>query len=282
MPKPKNKPAAKLISLPDATFRRVGGVERLEDAQRSCPICQKEVAPRQFANGYVPEKCACEHEQEARELQQKQRMIAWQSGEARRKAQCANCYTWLDPSMPGREDQTFNSFNAQVQTSGFFAAYTLAEKIIAGEVAGNLILWSLSPGTGKTHLAAAICNKLLDATIPCLFTSGQNLFHAFGQRFEKDCGIEDLIDKAGRTPLLVLDDLDKIYDSDFKRSSLHCILDLRYSRRLPTVITVNSEVTEVDMTALWDYIGAFACSRLKEPGLQIVRMEGADCRDRAL
>lgn len=273
-----------LFHMPDTAFHRLGGKPTAEEAQRSCAICG-DIPPRHVANGWLPGKCACEKELAERERERKER-----EEQRRRMAEqllrdCAKCYTWLgaDWSDDKLSDMTFETFEYEIQPEGLIAAMDMAEMR-----SGNLILWSdQSWGTGKTHLAAAICNRLIEQNIPCRFTTGQNLFNAFGARMEDHQGYNDLLAAAGTTPLLVIDDLDKVHlaQSSFKQSIFFEVLNKRYLRKLPTVITTNVhvEVTYNDIVGISDYIGRAAASRLcdmSNGGLQVVEMNGEDYRRR--
>lgn len=281
--------AVHLQHLPERIFQRLGGVEREEEAVRTCTRCGV-ITPTRYANGYVPGKCACLLAEVEQQRAQRERLEAWKAQQAARRKRCEKCYTWLgewsEPSLAGK---TFESFEIDLQPTGFLAAYTFAEQVKASEndptlaPVGNLVLWSSSSwGTGKTHLAAAICNSLLVANIPCLFTTGQNLFNAFGARFDEHHGVNDLIVQAGDIHVLVIDDLDKTYmtQSGYKSTVFFNILNRRYLKHLPTIVTTNSEVQvmEHDIMGLSDYLGPASCSRLKEHGLQILCMEGVDYR----
>ena len=278
-----------LQRLPERIFLRLGGVEREEDATRTCARCGV-IKPTRYANGYIPGKCACLLAEQEQQRVQRERLEAWKAQQAARRKQCEKCYTWLgewsEPSLAGK---TFESFEIDLQPNGFLAAYTFAEQVKARDAdptlppVGNLVLWSnTSWGTGKTHLAASICNSLRAASIPCLFTTGQNLFNAFGARFDEHQGVNDLIALAGETQLLVIDDLDKTYitQSGYKSTVFFNILNRRYLKHLPTVVTTNAvvQVMEQDIVGLSEYLGPASCSRLKEHGLQVVCMEGMDYR----
>lgn len=273
-----------MFRLPDTVFHSMGGKPTEEEVQRSCIVCG-DIPPRKVANGWLPGKCACEKEQAAREREQKERAEQFARMQEQNRKDCAKCYTWLGSewSYTDLDDKTFAGFDYEVQSEGFMAAMDMAE-----QRQGNLILWSdLSWGTGKTHLALAICNQLIAQSIPCRFTTGQNLFNAFGARMDDHQGYNDLLAAAGSTPVLVIDDLDKVHlaQSSFKQSIFFEVINKRYLRKLPTVITTNArvEVTYDDITGISDYIGRAAASRLcdmSNGGLQVVEMNGEDYRRR--
>ena len=104
-------------------------------------------------------------------------------------------------------------------------------------------------GSGKTHLAAAIANLRLALGEPALFVVVPDLLDylrasyspssetTFDQRFET-------ILEAG---LLILDDLGAQSSTPWAQEKLFQILNHRYNRRLPTVITTNCELDEIDL-----------------------------------
>jgi DNA replication protein DnaC len=103
-------------------------------------------------------------------------------------------------------------------------------------------------GCGKTHLAAAIANYQVERGRPVLFVVVPDLLDhlraafapgsaaSFDQRFE-----------AVRTaPLLILDDLGTHSSTSWAQEKLYQILNYRYNAQLPTVITTNQELEDLD------------------------------------
>jgi DNA replication protein DnaC len=271
-----------LLRLPNRIFERMGGVSTEEEAIWSCYTCGP-IAPKRYANGFVPGKCACQARMLAQEKEQQERLEQWKRQQDLQKARVKHCYTWLGKAWSDEElmMKTFQTFDVDAQPEGFDAAFLFAEKR-----SGNLILWSdRSWGTGKTHLAAAICQHAIEAGASCLFTTAQNLFFAFGARLDDHTGYSDLLIKAASCDVLVLDDLDKIQQTDFKQATCFELLDKRYKRRKSTVITTNArvEVTDDDIVGVSRYVGRAAASRLCDQsngGLVVQEMNGEDYRRR--
>lgn len=269
--------------IPDDVFLRRGGKRTREEATWTCEICKTTVLPKQYVNGFMPGKCPCQIEQERMEEQQRQRMTLWRIQEARIAAAIAQCYNWLGEGWEdeGMAEMTFDNFDESLQPDAFFAASKFAS-----DPYGNFIMWSdTSWGTGKSHLAAAICNHRLKEGDICNFTTAQNLFNAFGMRMDDREGYSDLVIKAGSCDLLVIDDLDKMRQSDYKLSVLFEVINKRYLRRKPTIITTNArvEVLPGDIAGISDYIGRAAASRLTSEmngGLIVQEMNGEDYRRR--
>ena len=104
-------------------------------------------------------------------------------------------------------------------------------------------------GCGKTHLAVAIANarleqfgdRVLFITAPDLLdflrtTFNPNAEVSYSEAFEQICNV----------PLLVLDDLGVENPSGWAKEKLFQLLNYRYVNKLPTVITTNTTLDELD------------------------------------
>lgn len=112
-------------------------------------------------------------------------------------------------------------------------------------------------GTGKTHLASAIANHILDRwdgastwrcpvyfiTEPELFRRIRATYNYIDEERRVKPSEELIINLCIQTPLLLLDDLGKeqVKDPDFVQRTLFAIIDGRYKRKLPVVVTSNIE-----------------------------------------
>lgn len=103
-------------------------------------------------------------------------------------------------------------------------------------------------GAGKTHLAAAITNYNIELGRPAIFVVVPDLLDhlraAFGPSSES--GVDERLDTIRETPLLVLDDLGAHHSTPWAQEKLFQILNHRYNSRLPTVITTNQRLEELD------------------------------------
>lgn len=268
-----------LFTIPEWMFdERPHLVSRDNPAQLRY-VCQEcgIVEPKPVANGFIRRECACEramrdnlaHEQFRQETQA---ILAVQK--------TARTYTWLGGQEDDLASKTFDSFTESYQPKAYQEAKAFAERIIRARAysdtaRGNLVLMG-SYGTGKTHLAAACLNLLRAQCIPCLFCTAQELFNTLYSRdFD---GKLHLLDQAGSTPLLVLDELDKLYvrqetDGAYQKRTLFDILDKRYKRKLPTIITTNEQKD------LGTWLDGATISRLYER-ITAVPMNGTDYRAR--
>lgn len=114
------------------------------------------------------------------------------------------------------------------------------------------------PGTGKSHLAAAIMRGVLDAHgLGGMFCEVPSLLARIRATFDEDTRTEtseQIVGQLVDTPLLVLDDLGKERHTEWVAEQVFRIVDGRYSKLRPTVITMNAAGIEKLDEAVWDRI----------------------------
>lgn len=143
------------------------------------------------------------------------------------------------------QEKTFENFDARV--AGVGRAHTRALNF-ARQPQGWLILMG-NYGCGKTHLAAAIANEVLQhhmftvlfAVVPDLLdhlrgTFGPSSEVAYDERFEQ----------IRSAHLLILDDFGTENATPWAREKLYQLFNHRYNYRLPTVITSNRDPKDID------------------------------------
>lgn len=104
-------------------------------------------------------------------------------------------------------------------------------------------------GTGKTHLAAAIANqRLTEHEEAVLFITTPDLLDHLRSTYgpTSEIGYDALFDRIRNAPLLVLDDLGVENPSPWAQEKLFQLLNHRYTRQLPTVITTNVDLETLD------------------------------------
>ncbi len=103
-------------------------------------------------------------------------------------------------------------------------------------------------GCGKTHLAAAIANARLALGHPALFLTLPDLLDHLRAAFGPTNAMpyDALFEQLRSTPLLVLDDLGAQSSTPWAQEKLFQLLNHRYNLRLPTVITTNQRLEEME------------------------------------
>jgi DNA replication protein DnaC len=148
--------------------------------------------------------------------------------------------------------------NAQKALAG--AKRFVEEYLESGNSAGLMFVGSV--GCGKTFLACAIANALLEQDKQVLFLVVPDLLdelRATYARKDNDTTEQDLLDTARTVPVLVLDDLGAHNYTDWTINRIYTIINYRLNHRLPTIITTNLDIRQLN-----EFLGERTCSRLLE------------------
>jgi DNA replication protein DnaC len=250
---------------------------RRSDVVNLCEQCGP-IDPISCSNGFMRRQCQCQRREQIKTASKQDESIGMRA------------YTWLGNPAGDLSLKTFDNFNpcAQAQDLEAFKrhladARTYAAKVMISQQtrgeervnAGNLLLCG-DYGIGKTHLAAAILNKLRSERISGLFCAVPDLFE---ELYSNDSDRHlSILAQASSTTVLVLDDLDKLYTSQqgqgkYQQGKLFTILNKRYLARLSTIITTN---VEGDLS---QWLNDATISRLRER-LTTLNMHGEDYRMR--
>lgn len=151
--------------------------------------------------------------------------------------------------------KTFHSFVADTPERKKTAAAAMAyarnfERLIPkrGEefLGRNGLVISGTKGTGKTHIAAAIANYLLNKGIAVICMTERNLLGEIQHTYSNSVFLgvgrssESIIRKSYEmVPLLIIDDLGKERPTEWTLATLYAIIDGRYAKGMPTIITTN-------------------------------------------
>jgi len=127
-------------------------------------------------------------------------------------------------------------------------------------------------GCGKTHLAAAIANEVVAHNVETLFLTVPDLLDWLRFTYSsKETTYEERFEEIRNIRFLVLDDLGTQNATPWAREKLFQIINFRYIHKLPTVITTN-----LDMTQIEDRIS----SRLQDRNLVIkLQIDAPDYRN---
>lgn len=140
-------------------------------------------------------------------------------------------------------------------------AYDLTRQY-AEKPEGWLVLFG-GYGCGKTHLAAAIANRAIERGRAVLFVVVPDLLDHLRATYGPNSPVsyDERFEEVRNAPLLILDDLGTQSSTPWAQEKLFQILNHRYNARLPTVITSNQSLEEVDLRIR---------SRMADPDIAII------------
>ncbi|MBM3188962.1 MAG: AAA family ATPase [Chloroflexi bacterium] len=206
-----------------------------EDAARPCPICHGlgfvyvdvPVGHKLFGQA-VPCKC------KRRELRERR------LERLRRESNLVHLrqMTFDSFRMPeGGASIVSQSLADAVETARWFALHPQGWLLFTGPY-----------GSGKTHLAAAIANERLERDLPVLFLVVPDLLDILRASYAPDspASYDERFEQVRTCEVLILDDLGTQNATPWAAEKLYQLLNYRYNAELPTVITTNQLLTDMD------------------------------------
>ncbi len=122
-------------------------------------------------------------------------------------------------------------------------------------------------GRGKTRLAAAIGNYCREAGTPVMFVVVPDLLDRLRSSYnpQNPKAFDEIFEQVRNAPLLLLDDLGSQSGTAWADEKLFQLINHRYNASLPTVITTNLTVNNID---------ARLASRLTDPQVSTILLMG--------
>lgn len=183
----------------------------------------------------------------------------------------------MEQSRVGKRFQgrRFDTFNVNDTNRKAFEA--CKEYVNSFSKSGSGLMLAGKFGTGKTHLAVAMIHELAKKDVFGIFVTAPDLLQKIRTSFdggnEKVAEIMEIVKTA---EFLVLDDLGAERANEWVKEQFYMIINARYENMLPTVVTTNLEIEELE-----NQIGKRIVSRLIEM-TDGVWFDGPDYRTRKL
>ena len=102
--------------------------------------------------------------------------------------------------------------------------------------------------TGKTHLAAAIGNRVAEGSFPPMMIAVPDLLDHLRATFSPNSPVtlDRRFEEIRHIDLLILDDLGTQSSTPWVKEKLYQLFNYRYNAELPTVITSSASLEELD------------------------------------
>lgn len=249
-----NTNASASISSEDE-IKRVWTAAELGVKPVCCPICGKEKTWRKgtFYGGIrlqIPILCPCEVEFE-KECKRQEEAAAKQDRIKRIMAMSNLGERFVNA--------TFSSWHDLPGTGQCFQAIRdYAEEFDKETETGYCIYGR--PGNGKSHLAAALVNRVIQRGFTAVFIEVPDLFSRIKATYDGEGSEDAILRSLASCDLLVLDDAGAEKPTEWVREKFYQIINARYKNHKPVVITTNT----TDMAGLEDIIGFRAYDRVLE------------------
>ena len=149
------------------------------------------------------------------------------------------------------KEQTFENFDLRRKLGGEAAAQLRMafdkSKSFAEDTHGWLVLAGPS-GIGKMHLAAAVGNKCKGDGDQVFFVTAPDLLDYLKATYSPYSVMtyDALFDKIRKSEVMILNYLDTMNATPWAKEKIYQILNYRYQAKLPTMITLQKPVKEVD------------------------------------
>lgn len=211
---------------------------------------------------YGPERCDCpeamaeyEKEKADREAKEKADREAEEAKKMRERVKRIVGDSGMNARFLNRTFDTFQQTKENQRALRVCVTYadTFREKLPKNnpEPGRNGLFMSGPKGTGKTHLAAAIANRLMQEGTAVICMTMIDLLDRIKRTYEQSRQYGDEISEGSvlstykSVPLLIIDDMGKEPATEWAVSKIYAIINARYEAYMPTIITTNYSDSEL-------------------------------------
>lgn len=182
----------------------------------------------------VTTMCRCEREEEERKEKAKQ------AEEDMKRIQKLRSASLMDEKFSG---STFDQFRLNKHNGrNLKLCRRYAERFDDMlEKNQGLLFWG-NVGTGKSFAAACIANYLLDRKVPVIMTSFVKMLEVIQSGRDQE---SDILSRFNYAKLVIFDDLGAERGTDYALEKVYNIIDSRYRKKLPMILTTNLTIDEM-------------------------------------
>lgn len=210
---------------------------------RKCEFCGKELTPIVFDYLYANishefinyERCNCK---KVKEYWNKQEQIAYENEKKKHYREIINKIYKQNYMQRNLQSKNFENFNIDPNNKiAIKVAKDYTDKCIKNIEENGLIITGKS-GQGKTHLADAIVNRLIEQDKIVLIGRLTTLLDRIKEIFRDSTKSgNELIELYSNVDLIIIDDLGTEKISNCALEKLYTIIQNRYEKGLPIIIT---------------------------------------------
>ena len=212
-----------------ALLKKAGYSESYLDVEYNCPVC-KDTGSH---DGYY---CQC--------YKRLIREVAAEELSAASPLKRCTFDTFSLSKYPDVTDKTLGVNQREYMTKVYDYCKAYADDFTTKSK--NLLMMGAT-GLGKTHLSLAIANRVLQKGYDVYYDSIQNIMDKLeGEHFGRLPREESIKDDILSCDLLIIDDLGVEFSTQFTVPELHNIINTRILRCLPTIISTNLELADIE------------------------------------
>lgn len=165
----------------------------------------------------------------------------------------------IPPRFIGR---SFDNFEAadEKQAKALEIAKRYADNFEDNAKRGSGLIFSGMPGTGKSHLAAAVMQAIMPSN-QALYMTCMGMIRAVRGtwRRESETSESEMLSRFGSVHLLVLDEVGVQYGTDGEQTIIFEVMDRRYRDMKPTILLTNQNAKGFS-----EFVGERVYDRLRE------------------
>lgn len=135
---------------------------------------------------------------------------------------------------------------------------------------GTCLIFIGNAGTGKTHLCAALANKLIENVRPVRYIKAFDMLRQFKETYSKksETSYDQVKKRFCKPDLLIIDEVGVQFGSDAEKQILFEVVNDRYENIKPTIIVSNLSVENLKA-----YVDDRVIDRMKENGGKIIKFD---------
>lgn len=162
-------------------------------------------------------------------------------------------------------NRSFDSYKAE--TKGQLNALNIAKEYAIEFkerfAEGSTLVFSGMPGTGKSHLAVAICHHVMNDGYTAMYINALDAIRLVRSTWSRSSerSESDVLSMLAGVDLLALDEVGVQYGTEGEKVILFDIINRRYQDEMPSVLMTNQGVD-----GFKEYLGERAFDRLREAG----------------